>query len=260
MQNLRILFLGDVVGSIGVGYLTKQRLLSRIIKDRDIAFTIANGENAANGNGLSRDAADALFSAGADVITSGNHIWRRRETADLLDDNTNILRPANYPDAASGSGYGIYSVNGRSLLVVNLIGRTFMEPVDSPFSVADKIFSRENGRFDAAFIDFHAEATSEKLAIAHYLDGRASAVIGTHTHVATADAMILPKGTGYQTDAGMCGSHSGILGVKTECIIRRFTLGIPSVHEPSADMLEAHGVIVEIDQKGKCASIESITF
>ncbi len=260
MQNLRILFLGDIVGSIGVDYLSKQRLLSRIIKDRAIDFTIANGENASNGNGLARDVADRILEAGADVITSGNHIWRRRETADLLDDRDNILRPANYPAAAPGSGYGIYSVNGRSLLVINLIGRTFMEPVDSPFAAADKILSREAGRYDAVFVDFHAEATSEKLALAHYLDGRASAVIGTHTHVATADASVLPHGTGYQTDAGMCGSHSGILGVKTDCIIKRFTLGIPTVHEPSLDMLEAHGVIVEIDQNGKCALIESITF
>lgn len=261
MGVIRILMLGDAVGREGTGYLSSSRRLASMRKSLGADFVVVNGENSAEGNGMTPASADALLDAGADVITGGNHTWRRREIATALDDREELLRPANYPAAAAGHGYGIFDVAGRRILVMNLIGCVSMEPVDSPFLTADKILEREKGKYDMCVVDIHAEATSEKIALARYLDGRVSAVAGTHTHVQTADAQVLPGGTGYITDLGMCGSQNGVLGVKTECILKKFLVKTPVFFEAATGQCAAHGCLFTIDtESGKCLSAEGISF
>lgn len=255
---MRILCLGDVVGDEGVAHLTAGRLLSKLRGSLAADLVIVNGENSAPGNGITPDSARSLFEAGADVVTGGNHTWRRREIAPMLDDEEFLLRPANYPAAAPGHGACIADAAGWRVLVLNLAGCVFMEPLASPFETADRFLRDYAGKYDAAVVDFHAEATSEKLALARYLDGRVSAVFGTHTHVATADAQVLPGGTGYVTDAGMCGSHAGILGVEADAVLRKYLVKTPVQFIPAHGRREAHGVLFEVDARGRCTSAESI--
>ena len=255
---MRILCLGDAVGDEGVACLSADRLLTGLRKRLAADLVIVNGENSAPGNGITPDSARALFRAGADVVTGGNHTWRRREIASMLDDEDFLLRPANYPAAAPGHGACIADAAGWRVLVLNLAGCAFMEPVASPFETADRFLRDYAGRFDAAVVDFHAEATSEKFALARYLDGRVSAVFGTHTHVATADAQILPGGTGYITDAGMCGSHAGILGVSTDAILHKYLVKTPVQFSPAKGQREVHGVLFEIEPNGRCTRAESV--
>lgn len=250
--------MGDVVGDAGVAYLTQGRLLSRLRRENRADLVIVNGENSAPGNGISRASAEALFDAGADVITGGNHSFRRHDVSDYLDDASFVLRPANYPDAAPGHGFCIIDCAGVRVLVVNLIGCVFMEALESPFLAADRILSTMSGKYDFSLFDFHAEATSEKLALAAYLDGRASAVFGTHTHVATADAQILPGGTGYITDLGMCGSHAGILGVSTDAILKKYLIHTPVHFTPAVGRPEAHGVLFTFSRDGRCIECQSV--
>lgn len=256
---MRILCMGDVVGAEGTAYLGSARLLSRLRTSLGADLVIVNGENSAPGNGISPDSARALFDAGADVVTGGNHTWRRREIYTMLDDEAMLLRPANYPAAAPGHGACLTDAAGRRVLVLNLAGCVFMEPLASPFETADRLLREYAGKFDAAVVDIHAEATSEKLALARYLDGRVSAVFGTHTHVATADAQILPGGTGYITDVGMCGSHAGILGVATEPILHKFLEKTPVGFAPASGQRAAHGVLFDVDANGRCVHAEGIT-
>ncbi|MBR0302816.1 MAG: TIGR00282 family metallophosphoesterase [Clostridia bacterium] len=259
-MTFKILALGDVVGERGTGYLCRPGFLGGIKKEYGVDFTVANGENSAKGNGLTPESARALFDAGVDVITGGNHSWKRNSVYSLLDDDDRIVRPANYPGAAPGHGSTVISAAGVRVLVINLSGNAFMlEPVSSPFECVDAILDAERGRYDVSVVDFHAEATSEKIAMGWYLDGRASAVFGTHTHVQTSDARVLPGGCGYITDLGMCGSPNGVLGVKTDCILHKFTVHTPCRFEEAVGDEELSGAVFEIDpSSGKCLSVRAI--
>lgn len=224
---MNILFVGDVVGR--PGRWAVRTFLPGLIDRYQADFVIVNGENAAAGYGLTEKTADELFNAGADCLTSGNHIWANREGVLLVEQDPRILRPANFAPGVPGRGSGIFSArNGARIGVINLIGRIFMEPADCPFRSADTHIGALADEVEAAVVDFHAEATSEKEAMGYYLDGRAAAVIGTHTHVATADEKILPEGTAYITDCGMTGPVDSIIGAEKEIIIRRFLDGMPA--------------------------------
>jgi len=256
---IKVLCLGDVVGEEGVSYLENGGRLRKLITKLGADLVIVNGENSAEGNGISRDSAERIYECGADIVTGGNHTFRRREIYSMLDDEDYLIRPANYPAEAPGMGYVIADVRGYRVLVMNLLGVVYMDPMTPPAECAERILRNEKGKFDLALCDLHAEATSEKMFFARYFDGRISAVWGTHTHVATADAQILPKGTGYITDLGMCGSHNGILGVKTESIVHKFTVKTPVMFEPAKGNCQLHGAYFEIDEKsGKCLRAERV--
>ena len=250
---LKLLCLGDVVGSEGVSYLESGGRLRGLRTKYNADLVIVNGENSAEGNGISRDSAERLYDCGADIITGGNHTWKRREIYNMLDDEEYLIRPANYPAGAAGMGYVIADVRGYRILVMNVCGNVYMEPVTPPAEVAERILKKESGRYDIAVCDIHAEATSEKLFFARYFDGKFSAVWGTHTHIPTADICILPGGTGYITDLGMCGSMNGILGVKTESIVHKFTIRTPVLFEPAVGNCKINGAYFEIDESsGRC--------
>ncbi len=246
-MSLRILFFGDVVGAPGRRFLRDN--LARIRFEKGVDLVIVNGENASGGVGLTPKTAEELFSYGVDIITSGNHIWKYREMKDYLSTSDSVLRPANYPEGAPGKGYTIKQVNGFRVAVVNLQGRVFMEPVvDCPFRKADRVLDEISslGGADVIVVDFHAEATSEKKGLAYYLDGRVTAFLGTHTHVQTADAQILPGGTAYITDAGMVGPFDSVIGMRKEDIISRFLSGLPTRFEVASGKVVAEGVILDI--------------
>ncbi len=258
---IKILALGDVCGAPGTEYLLHGRRLSRFKGHIGADLVIVNGENSAEGNGILPTSADALFEAGADVITGGNHTWQRREIHSYFDSHPNLIRPANYPDICPGEGYVIVDVKGYRALVVNLCGTAFMDPVASPFDTADKILRDLEGKYDFAMFDIHAEATSEKQALGWYLSGRAAAIWGTHTHVQTADARVLEGHCGYISDLGMCGSQNGVLGIDRNIVIKRFRERLP-IRNASAHGGEcACGAIFEIDTATfKCVSCESVEF
>ncbi len=259
-MKIKILALGDVVGERGTTHLCRPGFLSGLKKDYGVHMAIVNGENSAKGNGLTPDSARSLFDAGIDVITGGNHTWQKSSVYQMLDEDSRLIRPANFPGKAPGFGRTYADVNGIRVLIFNLSGNAFMlEPVASPYEWADKILAEEAGKYDVSVLDFHAETTSEKIAMGWYLDGRVSVVFGTHTHVQTADARVLPKGTGYITDLGMCGSMNGVLGVKTECILHKFTVHTPCRFEEATGDEEVHGAVFEIDSAtGKCLSVEAV--
>lgn len=259
---LKILALGDVVGEGGTTYLSKNSLLKKKKEEWGIHFTVINGENSAKGNGLTPESADLLFDAGADVLTGGNHTWQRREVYSRLEDDRRLVRPANYPGKAEGEGSTVIDVMGYKILVFNLFGNAFMaEAVNSAYETADRVLRENEGMYDIAVLDFHAETTSEKVAMGWYLDGRVSAVFGTHTHVQTADARVLPEGTGYITDLGMCGSENGVLGVKTECIFHKFLVHTPCRFEEAQGSYSATGAVFSIDtDSGKCIKAEAVKF
>ncbi len=260
MAKLKILALGDVVGVCGCQYLSGGRL-RRMRDTLGAQFVIVNGENSAVGNALSPESAEMIFEAGADVITGGNHTFKKKQIYDYLDNHPYAIRPANYPSDAPGDGYCIAECNGWRILVINLLGTTFMDSMDSPFKVADRIISQNAGKYDICLVDIHAEATSEKLCLGRYLDGRVAAVFGTHTHVQTADARVLPGGTGYITDLGMTGSGAGVLGVRTECIIHKFTVRTPVYFEPAEGEPQATGALFTVDtETGLCIEAVGITF
>ena len=258
---LKILFVGDVVGTPGVEYLSRGRLLSETKKKLGAHIAVVNGENSADGNGMTAASADALLFAGADVITGGNHTARRAEILSYLDDSDRVLRPANLPGDFPGTGIARVTADGARVLVVNLIGQTYMDPANSPYETLSRILERERGEYDIAAVDFHAEATSEKCAMARLFDGKVAVVVGTHTHVPTADCQVLPCGTGYITDLGMTGSHSGVLGVKTERVIDRLVKHLPAKFEGSEGCEAAHGALFTVDTgSGRCLSAESVVF
>jgi metallophosphoesterase (TIGR00282 family) len=257
---IKILFLSDIVGRSG------RKIVSESLKELKNAhkpdIIIANGENAAGGLGLDLKTADEIFKAGVDIITSGNHIWSKREICKYLDSNKNIIRPANYPNGAPGRGFLIFELpDSKKLAVTNFIGRVFIpDLVDCPFRKADEILEGLKNKVDFIFVDFHAEATSEKVAFAHYLDGRVSAVVGTHTHVQTADERILEQGTAYITDAGMCGASDGVIGSNKKLIIEKFITGRPTKFELAGGSPKINGVIIELNnpENGKVAMAKSI--
>ena len=257
---MKILAIGDIVGGIAIDYLTKT--LSKFVKENGINFVIANGENASEIKGLSKNDADALYNLGVDFITLGNHAFGKKDIYSFLDNNDyQIIRPCNFPNKAPGSGYSIVNIDGYKILIINALGTMYMTPLNSPFESIDRILDREKGRYDFAILDFHAEATSEKLAIAHYFDGRIAIIFGTHTHVQTADEQILPKGSAYITDIGMTGPVNSILGTKIDTIIDKFTLQTPQFFTVADGEVKVNGVIFDIDpSSSKINSIKRIKF
>ena len=251
-----VLFFGDVVGK--PGRKAVREFLSRLDGRRDVDLVLANGENAAGGVGVTESVVRELFDAGVDALTSGNHIWDKREGLSLLRGEGRVLRPANYPPGAEGRGWGIF--RGRSgvpYAVVSLIGRVFMGHYDCPFRWIEAALPAIRREADAVVVDFHAEATSEKRAMAFHLDGKVAAVAGTHTHVQTVDAQILPGGTGYITDSGMCGASPSVIGMDPEQVLRRFLLQVPTRFEVASGEPEAAGVFFDIDpERGVCRAVE----
>ena len=254
---MRILFLGDVVGRPGRWLV--QRLLPDLRRELAADFVIANGENAAAGNGLTVDTAGELFEAGVDVLTGGNHIWDKEEGVALIDRDERIVRPVNYPPGAPGRGFGLYTAGPHRLGVISVLGRIFMHPVDCPFRGVDGAIVKLGGQAPVIFVDVHAEATSEKIALGWYLDGRVSAIVGTHTHVATADERILPRGTAFLTDAGMTGAHDSIIGVRKELALRRMLTSMPVRFQPADGDPRLNGVMIEVDgETGRASRIERV--
>ncbi|OGD12375.1 MAG: metallophosphoesterase [Candidatus Aminicenantes bacterium RBG_13_62_12] len=242
--SVRILFLGDIIGRPGRQAL--RRFLPELAAKHAPSFIVANAENAAGGAGLTQDIGRELL-AQVDVLTSGNHIWDKKEALAYLDREPRLLRPANYPPGNPGRGYGVFTDReGRKVGVLNLQGRVFMEPLDCPFRVADEALERIRQETSVVVVDIHAEATSEKQALGWHLDGRVSAVIGTHTHVPTADERILPGGTAYLTDAGMAGGYSSVIGIRTEQALARFLTSVPQRFEPGRDGLVLAAFFVEV--------------
>ncbi len=255
---MRILMLGDLVGKSGRE--AAQTMLPTLREMYAPHFVIVNGENAAAGMGITAEITRDLLQSGVDVITLGNHTWNKRDVAAVLDREPRLLRPANYPAGTPGRGAGIFLAdNGIKVAVANLMGRTFMEPLDDPFRLADTILESFRGQAVVSFFDFHAEATSEKTAFGHYLAGRASAVVGTHTHVQTADERLLPGETAYLTDVGMVGPQHSILGMDSETIVRRFITQMPSRFEVAGGPVVLCGVVIDIDSgSGRATGIERI--
>jgi metallophosphoesterase (TIGR00282 family) len=218
-------------------------------------FTIANGENTAGGRGISYNTAQEIFNTGIDAITMGNHTWSRKEILRIIDSGINIIRPANYPKGVPGKGRMVLEKNGLKLAVINLLGRVYMDStVDCPFQIVDREISFLKGQADCILVDFHAEATSEKVAMGYYLDGRVSCMVGTHTHIQTADEKILEKGTAYISDVGLTGPFGGVIGVDKELIIKKFTLGMPIQHEVAKGKVQINAVIIDIDDQTYKAS------
>jgi len=253
-----LLFIGDIFGSVGRGIVAKH--LPGIVVTENIHLTIANGENAAGGFGITPQIADDIFGFGADVITSGNHIWDKREIYEYLPRQQRLLRPANYAAELPGSGVIVVEArNGVRCAVLNLQGRSYMPSTDCPFRKADALLAGLPAGVNVRLVDFHAELTSEKQAMGWYLDGRVSAVVGTHTHVPTADTRILPNGTAYQTDVGMTGPYQSVIGVDKDIILQRFLTQLPVRMEAARHGAELHAVIVEVDEAtGRAASIRRV--
>lgn len=244
---MKLLFIGDIVGPSGMDAM--RRGLDGIIKKYDVDFVAANGENVNKHNGISPEEAEDLHYLGVDVITLGNHSFRQRKICDFLDDTDYIVRPANLPSGAAGNGYTVVSCPHGKVCFINLLGQVSMDPCDNPFVAADRIIDRVSRECDFIFVDIHAEATSEKKALGYYLDGRVNGVFGTHTHVATADEQILPKGTAFITDVGMTGVLDSVLGVKPECSISRFSTGMTFPFEQASGKGHICGVVVDTEKK-----------
>ncbi len=247
---MRILFIGDMVGKPGRS-ITAQALPYLRETRGPFDFVIANGENSAAGRGLTVKVAEELFSYGIDCLTSGNHIWDKKEIYPILDQEPRILRPANYPPACPGQGLSVIKKGDLSLAVISLQGRVFMPEIDCPFRCIDGILE---GLGDLpVFIDFHAEATSEKRVLGAYLDGRVSALVGTHTHVQTADEEVLPGGTAYISDVGMTGSFASAIGMKVDSVLPKFLTGLPSKFEVAEEDVRLNGVVVDLDDQSGIA-------
>ena len=256
---IKILFIADIFGKPGRKVVSK--LLPELISNENFDLVIANGENLAGGLGITPKTAEEMFEIGIDVFTSGNHLWDKKEIVDFLLDEKRILKPANYPPEAPGNDYYIYETKQKNkIAVLNLMGRAFTVTIDCPFRCIDKYLDKLQKITNIIFIDLHAEATSEKMALAWYLDGKVSAVIGTHTHIQTADERILPKGTAYITDAGMTGPHDSVIGIKIEDAINRFIKQIPVRFTPAKGNLKFNGVIISIDeQTSKAITIQRLS-
>ena len=254
---MKILMIGDIVGRPGRHCL--RDLLPRIIEKNKIDFVIANCENAASGKGATKKVINNIFSSGVNVMTSGNHIWDKREIYEFIDQEENLLRPANYPPGTPGRGFGLYKVDDYVIGVLNLSGRVFMQELDCPFQKAIEVVNQRKSECTHIIVDFHAEATSEKMALARYLDGKVSALIGTHTHVQTADEHILPNGTGYLTDVGMTGPYNSILGVDSDAVINKFITQLPERFEVADGGAQFNGVFIDLEiDSGLCKNIERI--
>ena len=234
-------------------------MISELKVEYNIDIVVANAENAAGGNGLTEQVANELYYNGVDFITLGNHVWDKKDILDFIDKEERVIRPANYPSGTPGKGYKIFTKNNIKLSIINLQGRVYMQTLECPFRTMDNILSQIASQTKIIVVDIHAEATSEKVALGYYLDGKVSAVIGTHTHIQTADERILPKGTGYITDVGMTGPYESVLGMKKESIITRFLTQMPNRFEVAAGMSQLNAVFIEIDNDtGKTVKIERL--
>ncbi len=253
---MKVLFIGDVVG--GIGRQALAALLPGLREEHQPDFVVVNGENAAGGVGITRKTAQEMLDLGVDAITLGNHAYRHREVYEYLDREPRIVRPANYPKGSPGRGHTVVEANGLRLGIVNLSGLVFLEAVRSPFAEADALLSELRGQADAVLVDMHAEATSEKVALGWHLDGRVLACVGTHTHVPTADARVLPGGTAYVTDVGMTGPRGGVIGVKRELAIERFMTLTQVRFETANEDPWLNAVLVEGDSDGRARSIRQL--
>lgn len=255
---VKLLFIGDIIGKPGRQVISRE--LHRLVDRYMVDLVIANGENSAGGFGITEETANELYKCGIDVLTSGNHIWDKKDSLNFINRAEKLLRPANYPDGTPGRGSALFTTaGGAKVAVLNLEGRVFMNNLECPFRTADREISRLLTETPIIFVDFHAEATSEKASMGWYLDGRVSALIGTHTHIQTADERILPNGTAYLTDAGMTGSFDSVIGVKKEEAITKFLSQLPVKFEVAKNNLRLNGVVVVVDeQTGKALSIERI--
>jgi len=254
---LNILVLGDIVGRVGRRGV--KEVIPQILEQYSVDFIIANGENAAGGNGITPEIARELFAAGINVLTMGNHTWDKKEIFSFINDDLRIIRPANYPPGTPGQGYGIFKVKGKTIAVVNLMGRVFMSELDCPFRKMDDLLA-ELHNVDYIIVDFHAEATSEKVALGWYLDGRTSLVFGTHTHIPTADERILPGGTAYITDIGMSGPLNSVIGVKTNLVLQKFLTQMPQRFESANGPYIVSGIMVKLGLDGKAYDIFRIQY
>lgn len=254
---MRLLFIGDIVGKVGREAITTY--LSRLKQTYRPTVTIVNAENAAHGKGLTEKIYKDLLREGVDFMTMGNHTYGQRQIYDFIDSANRMVRPANFPEEAPGVGMRFIQINEIKLAIINLQGRAFMQDIDDPFKKADELINEAKKESDYIFVDFHAETTSEKNAMGWYLDGRASAVVGTHTHIQTSDERILPGGTGYITDVGMTGFYDGILGINRHEVITRFITSLPQRHVvPDEGRSVLSGVIIDINKEGRTTHIERV--
>jgi len=245
---LNILVIGDIVGKPGRAII--KAMLSKLQRENEISFTIANAENAAGGRGLTKEVKDELLSAGIDVLTMGNHVWDNKNIFSFIDDEPRLIRPANYPGDCPGQGYHVYNAGfNKKIAVINASGRIFLPPMDCPFQIVNDILESLRDTVDYTIVDFHAEATSEKLAFGYYFDGKVTAVLGTHTHIQTSDERIMPEGTAYITDLGMTGPVHSILGMEKDPIIQKFLNGRPARFEVAAGPAQIQGVILNVDEE-----------
>lgn len=259
-KQINIFFIGDINGKQGINLISN--LLKQYIQKYELDFIIANGENATEGKGIDEKDAKALFDLGIHVITTGNHLWDRWDSRSMLAKMPNVLRPLNYPKENPGKGYLIFDLKEKGKVgIVNLQGRTFMQTIDDPFKSADWAISKIKEETKVILVDMHAEATAEKMALAWHLDGRVSAVIGTHTHIPTSDARILPSGTAYITDVGMTGPFDSVIGMKKEIAIKRFLFQVPYKFEIAQHDVRMCAVYIQIDaETGKARKIEQVIF
>ena len=254
---MQVLFIGDVVGKVGRRAVAA--LVPRLRRERKISLCIANGENVAGGMGITPGTLAELYRSGVDVVTNGNHVWKNKEIIPVLGKDNHILRPANYPAGAPGFGSVVLTVEGTRVGVLNLEGRVFMQPLDCPFQAADREIAYLSKEAKVIIVDIHAETTSEKIALGRYLDGKVSAVIGTHTHVQTADARVLPGGTLHITDVGMAGAADSVIGMRTDVILERFTTRLPVRFQPAGGKFVFSAVCLRINaETGRGESIERI--
>ncbi|MEW9667711.1 TIGR00282 family metallophosphoesterase [Ammoniphilus sp. 3BR4] len=254
---MRILFIGDIVGKGGRETLIE--LLPKLKRKYQPLFTVVNGENAAGGRGITAAISKSFYEAGVQAITMGNHTWDNKEIFEFIDRESKLVRPANFPPGTPGVGYTYIKSNQAELAVVNLMGRTFLPPLDCPFRIAEELIEKIRQRTPYIFVDFHAEATSEKQAMGWFLDGKVSAVVGTHTHVQTGDARILPKGTAYLTDVGMVGPYDSILGMETDAVLKKFLTQLPVRFEVASGRNQLNAVIIDLHKEtGKGIKIKPI--
>ncbi len=257
MSEIRILAIGDVVGESGTAKI--RSTLWDLRKELGADAVIVNGENSGAKGGIDKNSAETIFAGGADVITTGNHVWQIKQFHDYIENSVSVLRPANYPWECPGRGYGIFDVSGYKMLVISLQGTVFMESLESPFLKAEAILEREKGNYDFCAVDLHAEATSEKIAFGLAFDGRINVIFGTHTHIQTNDARIFKNGTGYVTDVGMTGVYDSVLGIEPELMIKKFYTKIPQYHNTAKGDVTVSGALFTLDTDTfRCTNVKLI--
>jgi 2',3'-cyclic-nucleotide 2'-phosphodiesterase len=256
---MRLLFIGDIIGKPGRKCVAEY--LPKLIEENNIDFVVANGEHISHGFGIQEAQCQPMFEAGIDCFTGCNHTFKNRDSFHFIETEKKVLRPVNFPKDSVGRGFEVYEKNGKRILVINLVGQVYMEPYDSPFTAVNEVLENyELGKnIDAIFVDFHAEATGEKMGLGHYIDGRASAVAGSHTHIPTSDFHIMEKGTGYVSDAGMCGDYNSMIGMETSGALHKLISKVPNgPFEPATGEATFVAVLFDIDDKGSCKSVEQI--